>query len=209
MHDHSPVVIVFLDPQIRFIIQGRVYIKPQYIFNLLRFALTGCWCTVSKWSIIYKSSHVCSLIALLLLLRGVGNLRLGPKPVNHTSWEAVVPLTDSHIGPNRCVLEHCGGVFLYVHFAILSFLLVIGIFFVSQISSFFSAILSHFFNLLFGVGSEVFANGFSKNNSCIVCSRCTSRWVGYILRPESTQKLMISDIKLYICNEYLWLVPVM
>ena len=32
-HDHSPVIIVVLDPQTRLIIRGVVYLKPQYSFN--------------------------------------------------------------------------------------------------------------------------------------------------------------------------------
>ena len=55
-------------------------------------------------------------------LREVG--RLGRKPVNHTSWVAVVTPTDCPKSvSNRCVIENFGTV-LCCHFAFLNFLLL-------------------------------------------------------------------------------------
>ena len=70
----------------------------------------GCWFVVYIRRFIYKFLNVCPLITRLLRLVG----RWARKPVNHTSWVAVVTPTDRPKSVrNRCVIElFCGVVYV-------------------------------------------------------------------------------------------------
>ena len=70
----------------------------------------GCWFVVYIRRFIYKFLNVCPFDYKLLRLVG----RWARKPVNHTSWVAVVTPTDRPKSVrNRCVIElFCGVVYV-------------------------------------------------------------------------------------------------
>ena len=87
-----------------------------YLFYYLS-AWCGCWFVVDIRRFIYKFLNVCPFD-----YTAVGEVgRLARKPVNHTSWMAVVTPTDRPQSLfNRTFLWRC----LCCHFALLTFLLV-------------------------------------------------------------------------------------
>ena len=66
----------------------------------------GCWFVVYIRRFIYKFLNVCPFVKRLLRLVG----RWARKPVNHTSWVALVTPTDRPKSVrNRCLIElFCG-----------------------------------------------------------------------------------------------------
>ena len=70
----------------------------------------GCWFVVYIRRFIYKFLNVCPFDYTAVAVSG----KVGRKPVNHTSWVAVVTPTDRPKSVrNRCVIElFCGVVYV-------------------------------------------------------------------------------------------------